>query len=65
MTNPSPERASFATLNQAKWRSLLDHLRQRGLKSLNHLPVIPPRPAGTHTAPPRYDPPHTTKQDPR
>ena len=65
MTNPDPERASFPTLSQAEWRSLLDHLRQRGLKSPSHPPVIPPRPADTHTAPPRYDPSPTTKQDPR
>ena len=63
MTSPSPERVFFATLGQAEWRSLLGHLRQRGLESLKHPPVIPPRPADTHTAPPRYDPPHTSKQD--
>lgn len=63
MTTPSSERVSFATLSQAEWRSLLGHLRQRGLESLNHLPVIPPRPADTHTAPRRYDPPRTNKQD--
>lgn len=62
MTSPSSERVSFATLSQAEWRSLLGHLRQRGLESLNHLPVIPPRPADTHTAPRRYDPPRTSKQ---
>ena len=65
MTSPSPERVSFATLGQAEWRSLLGHLRQRGLESLNHPPVIPPRPADTHTAPRRYDPPRTIKQDSR
>lgn len=65
MTSPSPERASFATLSQAEWRSLLGQLRQRGLESLNHPPVIPPRPADTHISPPRYDPPRTSKQDPR
>ena len=65
MTSPSPERVSFATLSQAEWRSLLGHLRRRGLESLNHPLVIPPRPADTHTAPRRYDPPRTSKQDPR
>lgn len=64
MTSPSPERVSFATLGQAEWRSLLGHL-QHGLKSPSHLPVIPPLSAGTHTAPRRYDPPRTSKQDPQ
>lgn len=65
MTTPSSERVSFAALSQAEWRSLLGRLPQRGLESLNHLPAIPPRPADTHTAPRRYDPPCTSKQDPR
>ena len=64
MTNPSTERASSPTLGQAEWRSFLGHL-QHGLKSPSHLPVIPPRPAGTHTAPRRFDPSRTSKQDPR
>lgn len=65
MTSPSPERVSFAALGQAEWWSLLDRLAGDNLESLNHLPVIPPRPAGTHTSPPHYDPPCTSKQDPR
>lgn len=64
MTSPSFERAPFPALSQAEWRSFLGHL-QHGLKSPSHLSVIPPRPAGTHTAPRRFDPSRTSKQDPR
>ena len=59
-----PDRASFPALSQAEWRSFLGRL-QHGLKSPSHLPAIPPRLAGAHTAPRRYDPPRTSKQDPR
>lgn len=65
MTSPSPERVSFPAFSQAEWRSLFGRLAGGNLESPSHLPVIPPRPAGTHAAPRRYDPPRTSKQDPR
>ena len=65
MTDPSPERSSLPALTQAEWRSLFGRLAGGNLESLNHPPGIPPHPGDTHTAPRRYDPPRTNKQDPR
>lgn len=65
MTDPSPEHVSFPAFTQAEWRSLFGRLAGGNLGSRDHLPGIPPHPGDTHTAPPHYDPPRTTKQDPR
>lgn len=62
MTTPTPKRV-FVVIPRPRGRGmLLDHIIRHGIAA----PGQPaPSPAGTHTAPPRYDPPPTTKQDPR
>jgi len=62
MTGPTPKRV-FVIIPRPHGRgTLLDHIIRHGTAA----PGQPaPSPAGTHTAPPRYDPPPTTKQDPQ
>ena len=65
MTTPTPKRVFVVIPRQAGRRLLLDHLRQHGLTGLPLPAINPPHPGDTHTGPPRYDPPHTSKQDPQ
>lgn len=62
MTTPTPKRVFVVLPRPCGRGTLLDHIIRHGTAA----PGQPaPSPAGTHTAPPRYDPPHASKRDHR
>lgn len=62
MTDFDPKRVFVVIPRQHGRGTLLDHIIRHGTAA----PGQPaPSPAGTHTAPPRYDPPPTNTQDPQ
>lgn len=65
MTTPAPKRV-FVVIPRPHGRgTLLDHIIRHGIAAPGQPLPAPETPADTHTAPPHYDPPPTTKQDPR
>lgn len=60
MTTPTPKRVFVVIPRQHGRGTLLEHIIRHGTAA----PGLPrPNPAGAHTAPRRYDPPRTSKQD--
>ena len=53
-------------VDHSRFKAVLEQLYEANLEALHEAEDNPvPRPADTHTSPRRYDPPRTSKQDPR
>ena len=65
MTTPTPKRAFFVIPRQHRRGTLLEYIIRHGIAAPGQPPPKPEAPGDTHTGQPRYDPPHTSKQDPQ